>query len=219
MLAESDISDISAHSEMFVDAYMNLYYAGKLTNNKKADKGLSVYTFAGGSKELYEFIDDNPICCSAPVDYVNSIHTISQIDNFVSINSCIGIDLYGQVCSESAGFKHISGTGGQLDFVQGAFLSKNGKSFICTHSTGKDRDGNKISKIHPTLPAGSIVTTPRSAVNYVVTEFGAVNLKGKSTWQRAENLISIAHPEFREELIKEAEKMGIWRNTSKIEYI
>ncbi|MBQ6622597.1 MAG: butyryl-CoA:acetate CoA-transferase [Mogibacterium sp.] len=219
MLAESDIRDLSAHSEVFVDAFMNLYYAGKLTNNKKIDKGLSVYTFAGGSRELYEFIDDNPICCCAPVDYVNNIHNISKIDNFISINSCIGIDIYGQVCSESVGYRHVSGTGGQLDFVQGAFLSKNGKSFMCTHSTRTNKDGSKSSLIHPILPPGSIVTTPRSAVQYVVTEFGAVNLKGKSTWQRAEQLISIAHPDFREDLVREAEKMGIWRNTSKIEYV
>ena len=219
MLAESDIRDLSGHSEVLVDAFMNLYYAGKLTNNKNVDKGLTVYTSAVGSKALYDFIDDNPICCIAPVSYVNNVHTIASIDNFISINSCIGLDLYGQVCSESAGYRQVSGTGGQLDFVQGAFASKNGKSFMCTHSTRTDKNGERHSLIHPTLPPGSIVTTPRAAVNYVVTEFGAVNLKGKSTWQRAELLISIAHPEFREDLIKEAEKMGIWRNTSKIEYL
>ena len=219
MLAESDIRDLGGHSEVLVDAFMNLYYAGKLTNNKTRDKGLSVYTAAVGSKALYDFIDDNPICCCAPVDYVNNVHTISEIDNFISINSCIGLDLFGQVCSESAGYRQVSGTGGQLDFVQGAFASKNGKSFMCTHSTRRDSNGKLHSLIHPVLPAGSIVTTPRAAVNYVVTEFGAVNLKGKSTWQRAEMLISIAHPDFREDLIREAEKMGIWRNTSKIEYL
>lgn len=219
MLAESDIRDLSAHSEMFVDGYVDLYNAGKLTNRKQRDKGLSVYTFAGGSKRVYDFIDDNPICCCAPVEYVNNVHTISEIDNFISINGCIGIDLYGQVCSESNGFRHVSGTGGQLDFVLGAFLSKGGKSFICTHSTRVDKDGNRHSQIHPVLPLGSIVSTPRAAVNYIVTEFGGVNLKGKSTWQRTEDIISIAHPDFREELIKEAEKMGIWRRSSKGEYL
>lgn len=218
MLADSDIKEIGAHSEMLVDAYMELYNAGKLTNNKKTDKGLSVYTFAGGSKELYDFIDDNPICCSAPVDYVNNIENIAQIDNFMSINGCIGMDLYGQICSESVGYRHVSGTGGQLDFVQGAFRSKGGKSFVCCHSTRKLKNGEKVSLIHPTLPPGSIVTTPRAAVSYVVTEYGSVNLKGKSTWERAEMLISIAHPDFRSDLIKEAENMGIWRNTSKISY-
>lgn len=219
MLAASDIRDLSAHSEMFVDGYVDLYNAGKLTNRKPRDKGLSVYTFAGGSSRVYDFIDDNPICCSAPVEYVNNVHTISEFDNFISINGCIGIDLYGQVCAESVGFRHVSGTGGQLDFVLGAFLSNGGKSFICTKSAREDKDGNKQSLIHPVLPRGSIVTTPRAAVNYVVTEFGGVNLKGKSTWQRAEQLISIAHPECREELIREAEKMGIWRRTSKGEYL
>lgn len=219
LLAASDIRDLGAHTEMFVDAYVDLYNAGKLTNRKPFDKGLSVYTFAGGSRKVYDFIDDNPICCCAPVDYVNSVHTISKIDNFISINSCVGLDLYGQVCAESVGFRHISGTGGQLDFVLGAFLSNNGKSFICTHSSRVNKDGELESQIHPVLPAGSIVTTPRAAVNYIVTEYGGVNLKGKSTWQRAEALISIAHPAFREELIKEADKMGIWRNTSKGEYL
>lgn len=218
-LADSDIKDLGAHSEMFVDGYVELYNAGKLTNHKSIDQGLSVYTFAGGSKRVYEFIDNNPICCSAPVDYVNNVHVISQIDNFISINGCIGIDLYGQVCSESNGYRHLSGTGGQLDFVLGAFLSEHGKSFICTHSTRMDKSGQVHSLIHPVLPRGSIVTTPRAAVNYVVTEFGGVNLKGKSTWQRAEMLISVAHPNFREELIKEAEKMGIWKKSSKLEYL
>lgn len=218
MLADSDIHDLSAHSEMFVDAYMHLYYAGKLTGNKKLDKGLAVYTFAGGSKELYDFIDDNPICCSAPVDYVNDIHTISQLDNFISVNSCIEVDLYGQVCSESVGYNHISGTGGQLDFVQGAFRSQNGKSFICTHSARVDKSGKMHSLINPILAPGSIVTTPRAATHYIVTEYGMANLKGKSTWQRAEMLINISHPKFRDDMIKEAEKMGIWSNTSRTAY-
>lgn len=219
LLAESDVRDLSGHSEVLVDAFMKLYYAGKLTNNKKRDKGLTVYTAAIGTKPLYDFIDDNPICCCAPVNYVNNVNTIAEIDNFISINSCVGIDLYGQVCSESSGYRHLSGTGGQLDFVLGAFLSKNGKSFMCTHSTRTKKDGTMESLIHPVLAPGSIVTTPRAAVQYVVTEYGAVNLKGKSTWQRAESLVSIAHPDFREELIREAEKMGIWRNTSKIEFL
>ena len=128
------------------------------------------------------------------------MNVIRSLDKFTSINSCVGVDLFGQISSESAGTRHISGTGGQLDFVQGAFASKNGKSFMCTHSTRRDSNGKLHSLIHPVLPAGSIVTTPRAAVNYVVTEFGAVNLKGKSTWQRAEMLISIAHPDFRKEL-------------------
>lgn len=218
MLADSDVRNINAHTEMFVDAYVDLFDAGKLTGNKPVDKGKAVYTFAGGSQRLYDFIDDNPICCSAPVDYVNSITTVAKIKNFISINSCIQVDLYGQVCSESAGTQQISGTGGQLDFVLGAYASKGGKSFLCTPSTRTLKDGTRVSLISPVLPAGSIVTTPRTATNFVVTEYGIANLKGKNTWERAELLINIAHPDFRDELVKEAEKMGIWKYTSKISY-
>jgi len=216
MLAESDIQNINAHTEMFVDAYVELYNAGKLTGDKPSDRDKILYTFAGGTKKLYDFIDNNPMCCSAPVNYVNNVNVIAGIDNFISVNSCIQLDLYGQVCSESAGYQQISGTGGQLDFVMGAFLSKGGKSFICTPSTRTLKDGSKESLIMPTLAPGSIVTTPRMATNYIVTEYGAANLKGKSTWQRAEALINIAHPDFREDLIKDAEKMGIWTNSSKL---
>lgn len=217
MLSESDVRNINCHTEMFVDAYVDLFDAGKLTGNKPVDKGKAVYTFAGGTKKLYDFIDDNPICCSAPVNYVNNIATVAQIDNFISVNSCIQVDLYGQVCSESSGTQQISGTGGQLDFVLGAYASKGGKSFLCTPSVRKKSDGTLESLISPTLRAGSIVTTPRTATNFIVTEYGAANLKGKSTWERAELLINIAHPDFRDELVKQAEKMGIWKNTSKIE--
>ena len=216
MIADSDLRNINAHTEMFTDAYVDLFNAGKLTGNKPIDKGKAVYTFAGGTKKLYDFIDDNPICCNAPVDYVNSIATIAKIDNFVSVNSCIQVDLYGQVCSESAGHQQISGTGGQLDFVLGAFQSNGGHSFLCTPSTRVNSKGELESLITPGLAPGSIVTTPRMATNYIVTEYGAADLKGKTTWERAELLIGIAHPKFRDELIKEAERMGIWKNSSKI---
>ncbi|MBQ1489789.1 MAG: butyryl-CoA:acetate CoA-transferase [Eubacterium sp.] len=218
MLAESDIRNINAHTEMFVDAYVDLFEAGKLTGNKNVDKGKAVYTFAGGTKRLYDFIDNNPICCNAPVNYVNNVHVISSIDNFVSVNGCIQVDLYGQVCSESVGHQQISGTGGQLDFVMGAYQSHGGKSFICTPSTRTLPDGTVESLISPMLRPGAIVTTPRMATHYIVTEFGAADLKGKSTWQRAESLINIAHPDFREDLIKNAEQMGIWKYTSKTSF-
>ena len=215
MLAESDQRNINAHTEMFTDAYVDLFEAGKLTGNKPIDKGKAVYTFAGGTKRLYDFIDDNPICCNAPVDYVNNIATVAQIRNFVSVNSCIQVDLYGQVCSESAGHQQISGTGGQLDFVLGAYQSEGGQSFLCTPSTRKTPDGRLESLISPVLPPGAIVTTPRMATNFIVTEYGDADLKGKITWERAELLINIAQPDFRDDLIKEAEKMGIWKNSSK----
>jgi len=216
MIAESDLRNINAHTEMFTDAYVDLFEAGKLTGNKPIDKSKAVYTFAGGSKRLYDFIDDNPICCNAPVNYVNNIATISKIPNFISVNSCIQVDLYGQVCSESAGHRQISGTGGQLDFVLGAYQSIGGHSFLCTPSTRTKKDGSLESLISPVLPRGAIVTTPRMATNYIVTEYGAADLKGKTTWERAELLINIAHPDFRDELIKDAEKMGIWKNSSKL---
>ena len=216
MIADSDLRNINAHTEMLTDAYVDLFDAGKLTGNKPIDKGKAVYTFAGGSKRLYDFIDDNPICCSAPVDYVNLIETIAKIENFVSVNSCIQVDLYGQVCSESAGHQQIRGTGGQLDFVLGAFQSTGGQSFLCTPSTRVNSKGEVESLISPGLAPGSIVTTPRMATNYIVTEYGAADLKGKTTWERAELLIGIAHPDFRDDLIKEAERMGIWKNTSKL---
>ena len=215
LIAESDLKNINAHTEMFVDAYVDLFEAGKLTGNKNVDRGKAVYTFAGGTKRLYDFIDDNPICCTAPVDYVNDTHVISSIDDFVSINGCIQVDLYGQVCSETVGTRQISGNGGQLDFVMGAFSSKRGQSFLCTPSTFTKPDGTVESLIVPTLTQGSVVTTPRQATHFIVTEFGAADLKGKSTWERAELLISIAHPDFQDQLIKDAESMGLWNRTNR----
>lgn len=216
MLADSEVENLSVHTEMFVEAYLKLFEAGKITGNKNIDKGKMVYTFASGTERLFRFVDRNPLCYQAPVDYVNDLHTIGSIDKMVSINSCLQVDLFGQVNSESAGWQHIGGTGGQLDYVMGAFLSKGGKSFLCTPSTRVGKDGKKESLIRATLPEGSIVSVPRSATHYVVTEYGAVNLKGKNTYERAQLLVSIAHPDFREELIQEAQRMGIWKNSSKV---
>jgi acyl-CoA hydrolase len=134
----------------------------------------------------------------------------------MSINNAIETDLFGQVSSESSGTRQISGTGGQFDFHYGAYHSNGGKAFICFTSTATLKNGEKVSRIKPTLSPGTIVTLPRTAVHYVVTEYGIVSLKGKSTWERAEALISIAHPDFREELIKEAEKMNIWKRSNKL---
>ena len=152
---------------------------------------------------------------ATPVDYTNDVRVVAQLDNFISINNAVDVDLFGQVNAESSGVRHISGAGGQLDFVLGAYLSKGGKSFICCSSTMKGKDGTLTSRIRPTLREGSIVTDTRSNLHYLVTEYGIVNLKGLATWQRAEAIIGIAHPDFREELIRQAEAMGIWRKSNK----
>ncbi|MCI5595277.1 MAG: butyryl-CoA:acetate CoA-transferase [Lachnospiraceae bacterium] len=217
LIAKSDLKDLGVHTEMYVDAFVDIAKAGKINGSKKnIDKGRQVYAFGAGTKKLYDYLDDNPQCMSAPVDYTNDIRSISALDNFMSINNAVDVDLFGQVNAESAGVKHISGAGGQLDFVLGAYLSKGGKSFICCSSTFKTKDGQVKSRILPTLNPGSIVTDTRANTHFLVTEYGKVNLKGLSTWQKAEAIISVAHPDFRDELIAEADKMNIWRRTNKI---
>ena len=216
MIAKSDLKDLSVHTEMYVDSFVDIARAGKLTCAKKAiDKGRQVFTFGAGTQKLYDYVNNNPAVMAAPVDYVNDARVIAQIDNFMSINNCIEVDLTGQVSSESAGHRHISGAGGQLDFMLGAYLSKGGKSFICCSSAFTGHDGETKSRIVPTLTPGDAVTATRTNLNYFVTEYGIVNLKGMTTWQRAEKLISVAHPKVREQLIKDAEELGIWRNSNK----
>ena len=217
LIAESDLKDLGVHTEMYVDAFVDIANAGKINGSKKNfDRGRQTYAFAAGTKKLYDYLDNNPECMSAPVDYTNDVRVIAGLDNFISINNAVDIDLFGQVNSESAGTRHISGAGGQLDFVMGAYLSRGGKSFICCSSSFTSKDGQLHSRIVPTLTQGSIVTDTRANTQYLVTEYGMVNLKGLNTWQRTEAIISIAHPQFRDELIKEAEKMKIWRRSNKI---
>ena len=217
LIAESDLKDLGVHTEMYVDAFVDIANAGKINGSKKNfDRGRQTYAFAAGTKKLYDYLDNNPECMSAPVDYTNDARVIAGLDNFISINNAVDIDLFGQVNSESAGTRHISGAGGQLDFVMGAYLSRGGKSFICCSSSFTSKDGQLHSRIVPTLTQGSIVTDTRANTQYLVTEYGMVNLKGLNTWQRTEAIISIAHPQFRDELIKEAEKMKIWRRSNKI---
>ncbi len=216
LLCESDLKDMSVHTEMYVEAFVDLSLCGKISGaNKSIDHGRQTYSFAAGSQRVYDFLDDNRMCMAAPVSYVNDIRTIASIDNFMSINNAVDIDLYGQVSSETSGIRHISGAGGQQDFVLGAYLSNGGKSFICLSSTFKKKDGTLASRIRPTLVEGSIVTDTRVNTMYVVTEYGCVNLKGLSSWERAEALISIAHPDFREELIQTAQKQKIWYHSNK----
>lgn len=217
MIAKSDLKDLGGHTEMMVDAYLEMYEAGRMTGKRKTiDKGKIVFSFAQGSQRLYDFLNNNPAVASYPVDYTNSPCVIARNEKVVSINNAIEIDLYGQVCSESAGTRQISGTGGQLDFIFASFYSQGGKGIICLSSLKTSKDGQVKSRIVPTLNPGGIVTLPRTIAFYVVTEYGAVNLQGKSTWERAESLINIAHPSVRDDLVREAEKMNIWVNTNKL---
>ena len=216
LIAKSDLKDLGMHTELCSDAFLSLYKAGKLTNTRKnIDKGKGVFGCAIGSADLFDWLEDNHGIAAYPLEYVNRPSIIAQIDNMVSINSCVAVDLYGQVAAESSGSRQISGTGGQLDFLVGASASKGGKAFICMSSTYNDKNGNMHSRVVP-LFNGDIITSPRSQVYFIVTEYGIINLEGRSTWERAEMIISIAHPDFRDELIKEAEKMKIWRRSNKI---
>ena len=204
ILAESGVKDLGVHTEMMTDGLAELYKAGHITGiRKQLNPGKAVYTFALGSRDLYATLDRNHDMHCCPVDYTNSPHIIMQNDRVISINNTTQIDLQGQAASESDGHRHISGTGGQLQFVRGAYASKHGKSFICLSST-YDKRGERRSRIVLDLTAGNVVTTPRSDVMFVVTEYGMVNLKGKSVAERAKALIGIAHPDFQEGLERQA---------------
>ena len=195
--------DLGIHSEMFSDGVVELAEAGVITNAKKTlHPGKFVVAFLMGTKRLYDFVDHNPDVDMRPVDYVNNPFVIAQNDNLISINSCVQVDLMGQVASETVGPKQISGVGGQVDFVRGASASKGGVSIMAMPSTVK----GKISKIVPMLDEGAAVTTSRNDVDYVVTEYGIAHLKGETLRQRARNLIAIAHPDFRDGLKAEFEK-------------
>ncbi len=216
MIADSDLKNLGGHTEMLSDAYVDMIESGKMTGSMKAiDKYKVPYTFSMGSRKLYDFIDNNPGLASSPANYTNDPRIIQQLDDFISINNAVQVDLYSQVNGESSGIHQISGNGGMWDFVLGSQWSKNGKSFICLSSTITNKEGKLESRILPSLPPCTIITIPRQQVDYIVTEFGAAQLKAKSTWRRAEMLIDIAHPDFREELIKKAEEQKIWRPSNK----
>lgn len=202
-----DKHDLGIHTELFTDSMVDLIKKGIVTNlRKKLNPGKSVAGFAWGSPETYAFLAENQSVELHPTSYVNNPYTIGQLDDFISINSCLEVDLLGQVCAESIGSTHFSGSGGQLDFVRGCNLSKGGKSFIAISSTAKK---GTLSKIKPRLTPGAMVTTGKNDVDYIVTEYGAVKLRGKTASERAKALISIAHPDFREALTHEARKMHL----------
>lgn len=196
--------DLGIHSEMFSDGVVQLVESGVITNKRKnIHKGKSVAAFLMGTRRLYDYVDNNPEVEMWPVDYVNNPRVIAQNDNLVSINSCVQVDLMGQVVSTSVGLKQISGVGGQVDFVRGANMSKGGRTIMAMPSTAAK---GTVSKIVSLIDEGAAVTTSRYDVNYVVTEQGIAELKGRTLRERARALIGIAHPDFRAPLIEEYEK-------------
>ncbi|MDR1065913.1 MAG: 4-hydroxybutyrate CoA-transferase [Clostridiales bacterium] len=196
--------DLGIHTEMFSDGAVDLVEAGVITNKaKNFHKGQMLATFLMGTKKLYDFVNDNPTVQMYPVTYTNDPLISSKNDNLVSINSCLQVDLLGQVCSEMIGSMQYSAVGGQVDFVRGAYLSKGGRSIIATTSTAK---GGTLSRIAPLLDTGSCVTTSRNEVEYVITEYGIAHLRYHTVRDRARALINIAHPNFRDELKEAFEK-------------
>jgi acyl-CoA hydrolase len=209
LLRGSGAKDLGIHTEMLTDGLIELYKSGVVTGARKTlNPGKVVFSFGHGSKTMYDTLDGNPdvLCCAT--DYTNLPHIIMQNDRVFAINSTTQMDLQGQAASESDGHRHISGTGGQLQFARGAYASNGGKSFMCLSSVYERKDIRR-SRIVLDLTPGNIVTTPRTDVMYVVTEYGLVNLKGKSIPERAKAMISLAHPDFREGLERQAYENGL----------
>jgi acyl-CoA hydrolase len=199
--------DLGIHTEMISDGAMRAIQRGVVTGMKKTlHPGKVVITFALGTDELYDFLDNNPLIEAHPVDYVNDPFIVSQNENIVAVNSAIEVDLTGQVCSDSIGPYIYSGFGGQVDFIRGAARSKGGKPVIALPASAK---GGDMSRIVPFLKEGAGVVTSRADVHYVVTEFGSANLFGRNLRERAEALIGIADPRFREELEAAAKERGL----------
>ena len=199
--------DLGIHTEMLTDGMIELLECGAVNNTRKPiHAGRTVATFALGSKRIYDYIDDNPAVEMLPVEYVNDPTVIARHPNFVSVNAALEVDFFGQVSAESLGTRHVSGSGGQVDYVRGAVMSKGGKSFIAFPSTAAN---GTVSKIAPTLKAGSIVTTGKNEVDHIVTEYGIAKLRGQPLSKRVKALISIAHPKFRDELTFAAKKQNI----------
>ncbi len=209
MLKETGAKDLGIHTELMTDGLFELYKKGIVTGaRKQTDPGKSAYTLGIGAQSLYDGLTANPdMLCCAP-DYTNLPHNIMRNDKVLSINNTTQMDLQGQAASETSGFRHLSGTGGQAQFVRGAYASKGGKSFMCLSSV-YERKGIRKSRIVLNFAPGDIVTTLRTDVMYVVTEYGMVNLKGKSVPERAHAMISLAHPDFREDLERQAYEHGL----------
>lgn len=204
MIANSDLKDLGCHTGTISDAFLTLYKAGKLTNARKEfDTGRSTWNLAMGSNELYDWLRENPeLFHPGDLDYVHDPARIGTMKNVISINGGVQLDLMGQENAESAGTRQLSGIGGQMDFLEGAFRSKGGKGFICINSSRVTKDGERKSNILPFIPGGATVSAPRTMIQYVATEYGIAKLSGLSLRERAEAMISVAHPDFREELSK-----------------
>ena len=203
--------NLGVHTEMLTDSMVVLANKGVITCEKKTlHRDKIVCSFGIGTRTLYDFMDKNPLISTFPVSYVCDIHNISRIDQFISVNNALSVDLTGQVCSETIGHTQYSATGGQLDFVRGAQLSRGGKSFIALRSIAETKTG-RISRIACALPPGTIVTTPRTDVQHVVTEYGIAYLHNQSVEERVKRLVAIAHPDFRDELKREAKEAGLLR--------
>ena len=206
MIAQSDRKDLGCHTGTISDAFLTLYRAGKLTNARKEfDTGRSTWNLAMGSNELYDWLRENPeLFHPGDLDYVHDPARIATMKNVISINGGVQLDLMGQENAESAGTRQLSGIGGQMDFLEGAFRSRGGKGFICINSSRLTKDGERKSNILPFIPGGATVSAPRTMVQYVATEYGVAKLSGLSVRERAEAMIAIAHPDFRDELSKYA---------------
>ena len=208
MLAQSDREDLGCHTGTISDAFLALYKAGKLTNAKKEVKtGLNTWNLASGSQELYDWLQDNPqLFYPADLDYVHNPRVIEKIINYISINGGVQLDLMGQENAESVGTRQLSGVGGQLDFLEGAFLSRGGAGYICIESSRVDKKGVRHSNIVPAITAGSAISGPRALIQNVATEYGVAHLTGLSLKERAQAMIAVAHPDFRAELQEYAAK-------------
>lgn len=211
MIAQSDLKDIGCHTGTISDAFLKLYQAGKLTNaGKELNTGRSAWNLAMGSQELYDWLDEEPeLFYPADLDYIHNPYQMAEMKNFISINGGVQLDLMGQENGESAGARQLSGIGGQMDFLEGAFRAKGGKGFVCIHSSRINKQGVRKSNIVPFISGGSTVSAPRTMIQYVATEYGVVKLSGLSLRERSEAMISVAHPDFRAELTKYAHE-NVW---------
>ena len=208
LLAQSDLKDLGCHTGTISDAFLMLHKAGKLTNARKEfDTGRNTWNLCMGSQELYDWLDAEPdLFHPDDLDYVHDPYRIAKMSNVISINGGVQLDLMGQENGETAGTRQLSGIGGQMDFLEGAYRSPGGKGFICMNSSRVTKEGERKSNIVPFIPAGSTVSAPRTMIQYVATEYGVVKLSGLTVRERAEAMISVAHPDFRAELARYAEE-------------